>query len=212
MNELQSRLSKARLYFISGLSPGLPALEAALEGGVQILQLRDYNLADAELLEAAKTLRALTLKTKTLFIVNNRPDIAVLSEADGAHVGQGDMPVAQARKILGPDKILGVSTHALDQAKRALAEGADYIGVGPVYATPTKAGREPVGLDYVRQVASLKSAVPFFAIGGIDAQNLTPVLEAGGRRIAVVRALGEAKRPEAAAQTLLQTLEKYPLS
>ncbi len=173
--------------------------------------MRDYSLSDGGLLKAALEIRELTLKHKAVFIVNNRPDIALLSKADGVHVGQDDLPVLEARRVLGPDKIVGVSTHSIDQAKKAIADGADYIGVGPVYATPTKAGRAPVGLDYVRQVSDLKLSIPFFAIGGIDASNLERVLEAGARRVAVVRAIGNAARPQDAAESLLQILEKYPL-
>ncbi len=173
--------------------------------------MRDYSLSDGGLLKAALEIRELTLKHKAVFIVNNRSDIALLSKADGVHVGQDDLPVLEARRVLGPDKIVGVSTHSIDQAKKAIADGADYIGVGPVYATPTKEGRAPVGLDYVRQVSDLKLSIPFFAIGGIDASNLERVLEAGARRVAVVRAIGNAAGPQAAAAGLLQILEKYPL-
>lgn len=210
-NTLSDNLFNTRLYYVTSLSPGLPAIEAGLKGGVQILQLRDYSLKDGELLSAAHELRALTRRYQALFIVNNRPDIALLSEADGVHVGQEDMPAADARKILGPGKIVGVSTHALDQAKKAVADGADYIGVGPVYATPTKAGRTPVGLEYVHQVSDLKPSIPWFAIGGIDSSNLGPVLEAGARRVAVVRAIGDCARPREAAESLLLSLQKYPL-
>ncbi|HVM33384.1 MAG TPA: thiamine phosphate synthase [bacterium] len=212
MEEPRGLLSKAGIYHVTGLSPGLSAIEGGLKGGVQILQLRDYSLKDGELLGAARALRELTRRYQALFIVNNRPDIAVLSEADGVHVGQEDLPVKEARRILGPGKIVGVSTHALGQAQKAIAEGADYLGVGPVYATPTKAGRTPVGLDYVKQVAGLNPPIPWFAIGGIDASNLPAVLEAGARRVAVVRAIGESKDPEAAARQLGQGLEKAPLS
>lgn len=186
-------------------------MEGALKGGAGIVQLRDYSLNDSELLKAALEIRALTRKYGALFIVNNRPDIALLSDADGVHLGQGDLSVAQARQILGAEKIVGVSTHEPLQTKKAVADGADYIGVGPVYATPTKAGRAPVGLDYVRQVLGLNPAIPFFAIGGIDVSNLTPVLEAGARRVAVVRAIGASDDPQTAAQALFQILTKYPL-
>jgi thiamine-phosphate pyrophosphorylase len=211
---VHSPLSESRLYYVTGSLPSGnqgPVVEAALKGGVRIVQLRDYSLSDGGLLKAALEIRELTLKHKAVFIVNNRPDIALLSKADGVHVGQDDLPVLEARRVLGPDKIVGVSTHSIDQAKKAIADGADYIGVGPVYATPTKAGRAPVGLDYVRQVSDLKLSIPFFAIGGIDASNLERVLEAGARRVAVVRAIGNAARPQDAAESLLQILEKYPL-
>jgi thiamine-phosphate pyrophosphorylase len=190
----------------------LGTVEQVLKGGSTIVQLRDYSSSDSKLLELARALREVTWKYSALFIVNNRPDIALLSEADGVHVGQEDLSVSQVRNILGPGKLVGVSTHALEQARKAIGDGADYLGVGPVYATPTKAGREPVTLDYVKEVSGLKSSVPFFAIGGIDGSNLEPVLEAGARRVAVVRALAEAQEPQKAAQAMIQILEKYPLS
>jgi thiamine-phosphate pyrophosphorylase len=190
----------------------LGTVEQVLKGGSTIVQLRDYSSSDSKLLELARALREVTWKYSALFIVNNRPDIALLSEADGVHVGQEDLSVSQVRNILGPGKLVGVSTHALEQARKAIGDGADYLGVGPVYATPTKAGREPVTLDYVKEVSGLKSSVPFFAIGGIDPSNLKPILETGARRVAVVRALAEAQEPQEAARAMIQTLEKYPLS
>ena len=180
--------------------------EAALKGGVDILQLRDYSLDDSELIEAAHRFRVLTRRYQKLFIVNNRPDIGLLSGADGVHVGQDDLPVSQARKLMGKGKLVGLSTHALIEAKKALRSGADYIGVGPVYATPTKAGRKAVGLGYVRQVAALKPKIPFFAIGGVDPGNLGEVLGAGASRVAVVRAISEAKDPYYAARRLKEAL------
>lgn len=180
--------------------------EAALKGGVDILQLRDYTLSDSRLLEAAHRFRILTRRRKKLFVVNNRPDIAILSKADGVHVGQDDLPVDQVRKLVGKDMLIGLSTHALSEAKRALKSGADYIGVGPVHATPTKAGRQAVGLRYVRQVAALGPKIPFFAIGGIDPGNLPEVLGAGATRVAVVRAITEAKDPFSAAKALKEAL------
>jgi len=174
-------------------------VDEALRGGVDIVQLRDYELVDLEFLKLAKVFRELTRRYGALFIVNNRPDMARLSEADGVHLGQEDLPVSEARKILGEGKIVGVSTHALGEARKALSDGADYLGAGPVFPTPTKAGRPAVTLEYPRQMAALNSPVPFFAIGGIDLGNLSQVLDAGARRVAVVRAIAGASNPREAA-------------
>ena len=216
MIDLKSQLSKAHLYFVMGAAStsgrsALETAEAALKGGVDILQLRDYSLGDTELIELALQLRKLTSKYKALFIVNNRPDLAKLSDADGVHLGQDDLPVAEARRILDDGKIVGVSTHAPEEARKAIADGADYLGVGPVFATPTKAGRPAVTLEYVRQVAAMKPSVPFFAIGGIDLSNLGDVLKAGAGRVAVVRAISDAGDPKAAAEELKKSILEYNL-
>ncbi|HTC21966.1 MAG TPA: thiamine phosphate synthase [bacterium] len=208
-----SKLERARLYLVAGAGnpqdhAGFKSVEDAVEGGVDILQLRDYSLKDSELLAMAHKFRALTRRYRILFIVNNRPDIARLSDADGVHVGQDDLTVAQVRKIIGEGKVVGVSTHSLDQAQKAISDGADYIGVGPVYPTPTKEGRPAVGLEYVRQVAGLHPSIPFFAIGGIHLSNIEEVLRAGAMRLAVVRAITEAKDPKAAAEGLQKALDK----
>jgi thiamine-phosphate pyrophosphorylase len=210
--ELKTQLEKACLYLVIGSDsakqrPLIQTVEMALKGGVDILQLRDYSLKDSDLLKMAQQFKALTEKFNALFIVNNRPDIAALSDADGVHLGQEDMSVADARKILGEGKIIGVSTHAPYQACLALAHGADYIGVGPVYATPTKAGRPAVTAEYVREVAAMKPPIPFFAIGGIDLSNIQEVLDAGARRIAVVRAIANAADPQRMAMELKKQLE-----
>ena len=146
-----------------------------------------------------------------LFIVNNRPEIAALSDADGVHLGQEDLSVLDARKILGPGKLVGVSTHAPDQACMATAHGADYIGVGPIYATPTKPEGKAVSVEYIRQLASMRTSLPFFAIGGIDLTNLDEVLGAGCRRIAVVRAICDADNPRLAAAELKKRMTAFPL-
>ena len=140
---LRARLHNARLYLVTDqeLSENrdtLKTVEQALKGGVDIVQLREYSLTDSQLLAMAKEVRRLTIRNKALFIVNNRPDIALISGADGVHLGQDDLPLFEARKILGKGKIIGISTHGMDQARKAVKEGADYIGVGPVYPTQTK--------------------------------------------------------------------------
>ena len=126
-------------------------------------------------------------------------------EADGVHLGQGDLPPAVARQLLGPERLIGRSTQSIDQLRQAVADGCDYVGVGPVNATPTKPGREPVGLDYVRQAAA-ESPIPFFAIGGLECANIEAVRQAGGQRVAVVRAITAAADPAAATTALLQAL------
>lgn len=210
------RLRAARLYGITVSSAGdLASLvansEAALRGGVEILQLRQKGADAADLLKAARALRALTLRFGALFIVNDHAAIASASDADGVHVGQDDGTVEAARAVVGPGRIVGVSTHAPDQARKAIDDGADYIGVGPVFATPTKAGRAAVTLDYVRAVAAMNPPIPFFAIGGIDETNLESVLDAGAGRVAVVRAVFSAGDPERAARGFREALQKRPL-
>ena len=139
-------------------------------------------------------------------MINDRPDLAVLADADGVHVGQDDTPVAEARAIVGADRLVGLSTHSPAQVDAAASAGVDYIGVGPVNATPTKPGRPAVGLELVRYAAA-RAPMPFFAIGGIAAGNVAAVRAAGGERIAVVRALTEASDPEAVAADLLERSE-----
>jgi thiamine-phosphate pyrophosphorylase len=185
----------------------LETIRQALKGGVDIVQLRDYQTLDGRLLQIATSLRQVTLAYGALFIVNNRPDIALLSEADGAHVGQGDLPVRLARKILGGNKIVGLSTHSAEQARGAVVQGADYIGVGPVFDTPTKQGRPGVGLGLVTDVAQLNLSLPAFAIGGIDLKNLANVKKAGAKGVSVVRALVDADDPEAAAREMKEALK-----
>lgn len=217
MIDLRAQLAQARLYLILGAVDAkgnslLPVAEKALQGGVDILQLRESSLPDSKLLEAAVQFRELTRKYKALFIVNDRPDIARVSEADGVHLGQEDLPVSGARAVLKEGKLVGVSTHAPKQAERAVADGADYIGVGPVFATPTKPGRPAVTVKYVKQIADSKPPIPFFPVGGIDLSNLPEILEAGAWRAAVVRAIAGASDPQETAGRFKKILEKYPMA
>jgi thiamine-phosphate pyrophosphorylase len=198
----QVRLHDARLYFICDCAH-LGALEPALRGGVDVFQLRDKEAADAELLRAAEQARSLCDRHGALFVVNDRPDLAVAAGADGVHLGQDDMDIEEARDIVGDELLIGRSTHTPAQIDSAT--GADYIGVGPVHMTPTKLGRAAVGLDLVRYAAA-HAAVPFFAIGGIDGTNVGMVVAAGATRAAVVRAIGDAADPERAAQGLRAAL------
>jgi thiamine-phosphate pyrophosphorylase len=190
----------SRLYLVSAVRPDLSDfLEAAVRGGVDIVQIREKELADGELLPRLEEARDVTRRLDVPLVVNDRPDLAALCEADFVHVGQDDLPVAAARSFgVG----VGQSTHAPAEIDAA---GADYIGVGPVHATPTKEARPAVGLELVRYAAS-HARQPWFAIGGIDETNVADVVTAGATRIAVVRAIGDADDPERAARALRTAL------
>jgi thiamine-phosphate pyrophosphorylase len=209
MKELKGRLLAARLYLVTpGDPPAGPLnefLPRVLEAGVDIVQLRDKHLEARPLLELATTVRRRTREFGALFIVNDRVDLAIAAEADGVHVGQEDLSPAEARRQMGPQALVGLSTHAPGEILAASSSEADYIAVGPVYATPTKPGRRAAGPGLVRFAAE-RSAQPFFAIGGVDAGNLAQVIAAGASRIAVVRALTEAEDPGAAARRLRDAL------
>lgn len=204
-DERLARLQAARLYLVTPLEPGGRPLEgvlsAALAGGVDIVQLRAKDAGDGEILAAAAVARRLCDEADAVLIINDRPDLVAPARADGVHVGQDDGSVADARAAAGPDALVGRSTHAPAQLAAAADDGADYAGVGPVYATPTKAGRAPVGLGYVRHAAD-HARLPWFAIGGIAAENAGEVVAAGAQRIAVVRAIADADDPRAAAHAL----------
>jgi thiamine-phosphate pyrophosphorylase len=198
----RERLATARLYLVC------PArdrewLAAAVRGGVDLLQLRDKTLDDEGLVRAARAF----VGHDALFILNDRPDLVEACDADGVHVGQDDESPAAARAAVGPDRIVGRSTHAPDQAAAADADpDVDYLAVGPVHETPTKPGRPAAGLHYVAHAASAVGK-PWFAIGGLDAGNVHEVLERGATRIVVVRALTEAEDVERAARELRAALE-----
>lgn len=189
-----------RLYLITPVRPDLEAfLEAAVSGGVDIVQIRDKELVDVDLLPHLERARELTGRLGIPLVVNDRPDLAVLCEADYVHVGQDDLPVEEAR---GFGLRVGQSTHTQAEIEKTTA---DYIGVGPVYATPTKEGRLAVGVELIH-CAAAAARVPWFAIGGIDETNVKVVVAAGASRIAVVRAIGDADDPERAARTLRAAL------
>lgn len=198
----RERLLQARLYFVTDALGAERALPAAFDGGVDIVQLREKEAPDSDAVDAGRRLRQLCDQHDALLIVNDRPDLALECGADGVHVGQDDEPLASVREQVGPELIVGISTHSPEQVQAALESPADYLAVGPVYATPTKEGREPVGLELVRYAAERASAKPWFAIGGIDPGNATHVAGAGATRIAVVRAIRDAEDPRAAAQLL----------
>ncbi len=204
-----TRLAGARLYLVcdgrpAGRGPS-ELLPAAIAGGVDVVQLRDKTLGDEELLSLAREAREICERHGALFVVNDRPVVARDSGADGVHVGQDDMPLAEVRELVGPDMLIGLSTHAPPEIEASDAALADYIGVGPVYATPTKLGRPAVGLELVRYAAA-HTPVPFFAIGGINVDNIDEVLAAGASRVCVLRAIAESADPELAARELREQL------
>ena len=204
----RERLDRSRLYLVTGAREAEGDLEPFLEGvlgaGVDIVQLRDKEAEAADLLRWGRTFREAARHHGALFVLNDRPDVALALEADGVHVGQNDLSPAFARRLLGPDAIVGLSTHAPAEADTAPAE-ADYLCAGPVWETPTKAGRPAAGLEHVRHAAA-RVERPWFAIGGITVDNLPEVVAAGGRRIVVVRAITEAVDPAAAVRRLLERL------
>ncbi len=204
MSERRQRLQAARLYLVCEERSDA-FLHEVLSAGVDIVQLRMKDAADAEVVRAGRRFAAACAEHGALFILNDRPDLAVQVGADGVHVGQDDVPVAGARRLVGPDRLVGLSTHTPEQVSEAC--GVDYIGVGPVHATPTKPGRAAVGLSLVRFAAE-HAGVPFFAIGGINADNVATVREAGATRIAVVRAITDAEDPARAVGALLATAEE----
>jgi thiamine-phosphate pyrophosphorylase len=207
MTSRRERLAQARLYFVTDLRPGLETLlEAGLRGGVDMVQLRDKRADDDALLRAAARFRELCDRHEALFWLNDRPHLVARARADGVHLGQDDLPVAEAREQLGPDVLIGLSTHSPEQFDAALRSSADQLSVGPVWETPTKQGRPAAGLSYVRYAAQHGGERPWFAIGGIDAGNVGEVVAAGARRIVVVRAIADADDPEAAARELDRAL------
>lgn len=218
-SDRRARLAAARLYLVCGSisdssSPAgraLPdLLREAIAGGVDIVQLREKHLPDEELVALANATRALCERRGALLIINDRPSVAREVDADGVHVGQDDMPVAEVRELVGPDMLIGLSTHTPAEIDAVDGELVDYIGVGPVHATPTKPGRPPVGLELVRYAAA-HASVPFFAIGGIDAGNAADAIDAGAPRLCVLRAISCAQDPEHAARELRELLDADPL-
>jgi thiamine-phosphate pyrophosphorylase len=207
----RARLARARLYLICDATPGGRPLEEvlapALRGGVDVFQLRCKDATDEAILAAAQVAREWCEVAGALFIINDRPDLVEATGADGVHVGQDDTPVAEARRIAGPDALVGLSTHTPQQVDDGAV--ADYIGVGPVHITPTKPGRPAVGADLVTYAAR-KATVPWFAIGGVDESTVDAVMAAGANRAAVVRAIAEADDPEAVTRRLARALDEGP--
>jgi thiamine-phosphate pyrophosphorylase len=204
--ERRERLARMRLYLITGDRgeevETARIVEAALEGGATVIQLRKKSIPMLEQYHLALALRILTREHEALLIINDHADLAVAADADGVHLGQDDLPPAAVRGLPGFEgRLIGRSTHSLAQAQLAVHEGADYIAVGPVYPTPTKAGRPAVGTRLVSEVAAIADR-PWVAVGGIDHDNAPEVVEAGARAIAVVRAVYDAADPAEAARRL----------
>jgi thiamine-phosphate pyrophosphorylase len=201
----RERLRTARLYFVCDAHPRgedpEPLLHAALTGGADIVQLREKSLPRRETELAGLTFRRLCDTFSALFIVNDDPSLARACKADGVHVGQDDMPVEEVRAALGPDAIVGLSTHSEEQLAAAAERPVDYVSVGPIWETPTKEGRPGVGLELISHAAA-NAPHPFFAIGGIDPSNAEQVVGAGARRLCVVRAIRDAEDPAAMAESL----------
>jgi thiamine-phosphate pyrophosphorylase len=201
----RERLRTARLYFVCDARPrGEDAealIRAALSGGVDILQLREKELGREEVERSAATFRRVCDTYSALFIVNDDPELARVCDADGVHLGQDDGSAEAARELLGPDAIIGLSTHSEEQLAAATERPVDYISVGPIWETPTKAGRPAVGLELVSHAAE-QARQPFFGIGGIDSSNAEEVVRAGARRLCAVRAIRDAEDPAAAAEAL----------
>lgn len=212
--ERRARLGAARLYLVIGSrvdgGAAEPLVEAALAGGVDVVQLRDKDATDEEVVAAGRRLEALCAAAGALLIVNDRPDLALACGADGVHLGQGDAHPDAVRRSIGDELVIGISTHSPEQIAAARRSAADYLGVGPVYATATKPDGEPVGLELVRHAAA-HAEKPFFAIGGIDTERAPEVAAAGAERIAVVRAIRDAGDPAAAARALREALEREPV-
>jgi thiamine-phosphate pyrophosphorylase len=201
-------LRRARLYFVCEARPGgrdpEEVLRPALQSGVDVVQLRQKDGDEREIVRAGRVFRRLCDAYDALFIVNDRPELAIACAADGVHVGQDDPPPAEVRRMMGGDALIGLSTHSTGQVDAA--SGVDYFCVGPVYSTPTKPDYEPVGLDLVRYAAE-RAEAPFFAIGGIDPGNVDEVVRAGAERVVVVRAIRDAEDPGAAARALREGIE-----
>ncbi|MDD7967335.1 thiamine phosphate synthase [Actinomycetospora lemnae] len=209
----RARLQEARLYLCTDARRDRGDLaafaDAALRGGVDVVQLREKGLEAREELAALEVLGAAARRHGALLAVNDRADLALAAGADVLHLGQDDLPVPWARRVVGDDVLIGRSTHDADQAAAAATEpGADYFCTGPCWPTPTKPGRPAPGLDLVRTTAAAAPARPWFAIGGIDRDRLGEVLDAGATRIVVVRAITDADDPEAAARELRGALAR----
>lgn len=204
------RLAAARLYVLIDGRASAEEFErlagGLIDAGADVLQLRDKQLDDRQMLGRARLLRRLTHGTDTLFVMNDRPDLALLAQANGVHVGQEELSVKDVRSIVGPAMLVGVSTHSIQQAKQAVLDGANYIGVGPTFPSGTKAFEEFPGVELLRAVAA-EIRLPAFAIGGINRENLGQVLAAGFTRIAVSGAVMAADNPTEAARELLERLK-----
>lgn len=206
----RARIAPVRLYLIATPRQGrplLPAVRAAARAGVGMVQLRIKGGSDRRILGEARRLLPVLRRHGVLLLVNDRPDLAALAGADGVHLGQDDLPVAAARRIVGEGAVIGVSTHSVAQAVRAARGGADYVGFGPLYATPTKPGRRPIGLAGLRAVRR-RLGIPVFAIGGVRRGTLAAALRAGADRVSVSSAVLDSPDPGRETRTLLRMLRK----
>jgi thiamine-phosphate pyrophosphorylase len=208
--ESRQRLEAAKLYVLmedrAGQSDFAEFAQLLVAAGVSVIQLRDKRLADRELIARARELRAITRDSKTLFIMNDRPDLALLAAADGVHVGQDEVSVKDARTVVGPHALVGVSTHTIEQARQAVLDGANYIGCGPTFPSSTKEFGAFAGLDFLSQVAG-EISLPAFAIGGISLSNLSQVMTTGIHRVAVQGAISSAQDVSQIIQQLLTKLD-----
>lgn len=201
------RLAHVQLYLIMDATPRVSLarfLDAAIDGGVGMVQLREKRMGDGALLEIARQCAQICRRRDVPFIVNDRADIALAADADGVHVGHDDLPAATLRSLIGSARIIGVSTHTPAQVDAAPAD-ADYIGVGPIHETPTKPGRRAVGTDLVRYAAT-HAGRPFFAIGGLDPSNVGDVIAAGARGVSVYRWIAMSDDPARAAREMLAAI------
>ncbi len=206
----RQRLRWARLYFVCESRPHgedpEALLNAVMGAGAGMVELRDRELPRSAIERSGRTFRRLANTYGALFIVNDDPHLALELRADGVHVGQDDMDPAEARRIMGPDAIIGLSTHSREQIEAAAREPVDYISVGPIWETPTKEGRPGTGLELIREAAGIAER-PWFAIGGIDTENADEVVSAGAERLCVVRAIRDAADPRAAAAALFGSVD-----
>ena len=206
----RERLADARLYLCTPLRADLgPFVSTVCEAGVDVVQLRDKNASAREILRASEIVRDAAHAHGALFVLNDRPDLALECGADGVHVGQDDATPELCRRILGGDILVGLSTHAEGELDAALGQPIDYVSVGPVEPTPTKPGRTGTGLGYV-DYAARRCTVPFFITGGVSAETLPNIAASGGRRFVVVRALTEAEDPGNAARRLRDLVDGLP--
>ena len=208
-HDRQLRLSQSKLYVLIDAAADeqvfAKMVTLLVQAGVDVLQLRDRGVDDRTLLSRARVGTEIARQFGKLFIMNDRADLAAAADTDGVHVGQDELPVAPTRQIVGPSRLIGVSTHSIEQARDAVADGADYIGCGPVFAGRTKTFESYVGTDFLKEVAR-EIEIPAFAIGGIDASNIIQVVQAGFHRVAVTGAVRDADDPAAAATALRKTL------
>jgi thiamine-phosphate pyrophosphorylase len=204
----RDRLARSRLYVVTGARAERGDLAAFLHeillARVDIVQLREKEAEAGDLLLWSRVFREATERHDALFVVNDRPDVAMAAGADGVHVGQNDLPPSFVRALVGPDMLIGLSTHSGGELAAAASE-ADYVCAGPVFETPTKEGRPATGVGLI-EAAAERERRPWFAIGGLNGDTLPPVVEAGARRIVVARAVTEAPDPGAAVRALLEAL------